>query len=258
MVPGEQAVDRPALVSILLGLRDEILREPVSWSFFASEASRHQLTSNPFALLLASILEHGQTTARAAKVLLTLEKNLGELTVEKLDSLSREEIISAYSAYKPRYPKKMAQWFKKACHIIKRSYGGSVEGIWSDSPSAAVLQKRFEAFPGIGQKKASMLVNMITAFHLFGVRVERLDESEISVDRLVRRVMLRTGLADKDTPEELIQTAGELYPEEPGAIDSSMWVVGKKWCHLRHPACLSCRLGQICARRTQLSESDSF
>ena len=78
-------------------------------------------------------------------------------------------------------------------------------GIWNDRPSAAELRRRFDAFPGIGQKKAAMAVEILERdLH---VPLSDLAGSDIAYDVHVRRVFLRAGLAQRDDVTEMVAIA---------------------------------------------------
>jgi hypothetical protein len=55
-----------------------------------------------------------------------------------------------------RFVNQIAGWVIDASSIVIDTYEGDALAIWSDAPPAAVLRTRFDAFPGIAQKKAAM------------------------------------------------------------------------------------------------------
>lgn len=121
----------------------------------------------------------------------------------------------------------MAIWARELCGEIERSYGGSAENIWNDEPRVGDIYRRFLGFKGIGQKKASMAANILVRD--FRIKVTGGWESvDVSLDRHVKRVFLRTGLAKDET--EVIRIARELNPEYPGILDLPAWQIGRTWC----------------------------
>ena len=64
----------------------------------------------------------------------------------------------------------------------------------------------------------------------------------------VRRVFLRTGFADQDSMEHMVEVARAVHPERPGALDDPSWRIGKNRCHPRDPDCPNCVLQVPCAR----------
>jgi endonuclease III len=102
------------------------------------------------------------------------------------------------------------------------------------------------AFDGIGQKKAAMAVELLER-HL-GVPVTMMEGSDIAYDVHVRRVFMRTGLSDRDDPNELIAVARALNPARPGALDDPAWRIGAQWCHQRDPECSACVIHEVCPK----------
>ena len=52
-------------------------------------------------------------------------------------------------------------WFVQAAQIVLGRYAGDAAALWSDHRTAVELRRRLEAFPGIGQKKAAMAVEIL-------------------------------------------------------------------------------------------------
>jgi len=96
-------------------------------------------------------------------------------------------------------------------------YGGDAERIWNDDPTAEDLRRRLERFQGIGQKKAAMAVEILERQR--GTAIRRLEGSDIAFDVHVRRVFLRTGIAERDDQRHMIEAARRLDPDRPGALD---------------------------------------
>jgi endonuclease III len=106
--------------------------------------------------------------------------------------------------------------------------------------------QRLDRFPGIGQKKAAMAVEILDRD--LGVSIRELDGSDIAYDVHVRRVFLRTGLAEYDDLDHMIDVARRAYPERPGAIDMPAWLIGRQWCHAGLPDCPACVLRDVCPK----------
>lgn len=116
-----------------------------------------------------------------------------------------------------RYVNKMPRWVVLAARRVVEVYGGDASAIWSDNPSADILQKRFDDFLGIAQKKAAMAVEILERD--LGVPVRNLERSDIAYDVHIRRVFLRTRLAERDDRDHMIAVARQLHPARPGALD---------------------------------------
>lgn len=145
-----------------------------------------------------------------------------------------------------RYIEKMPRWLVLAADRVMTHYGGDAGAVWSDHPSADVLQCRLAAFTGIGQKKAAMAVEILERD--LGVPVTNMERGDIAHDVHVRRVFLRTRIADRDDRDHMIAIARELHPERPGALDLPAWLIGRGWCHLGIPDCISCPLTEVCPK----------
>ena len=64
-----------------------------------------------------------------------------------------------------------------------------------------------------------------------GVPVDGMVGSDVAVDVHVRRVFLRSRIADRDDRDHMITAARQLHPSRPGALDFPAWDVGRNWCH---------------------------
>ena len=137
-------------------------------------------------------------------------------------------------------------WLTQAAQILLDRYHGNAAELWSDTPSAAELRRRLEEFPGIGQKKAAMAVEILA--RSLGVELKDLSGSDIAYDVHVRRVFLRAGLAQRDDVNHMVAVARALHPERPGALDPPAWDIGRRWCRPVNPDCLACPLNRACPR----------
>jgi endonuclease III len=64
----------------------------------------------------------------------------------------------------------------------------------------------------------------------------------------VRRVFLRTHLADRDDQEHIVAVARALHTTRPGELDLPAWLVGRGWCHAGIPECAACPLTDVCPK----------
>jgi endonuclease III len=80
------------------------------------------------------------------------------------------------------------------------------------------------------------------------VEIAHLEGSDIAFDVHVRRVFLRTGLAERDELEHMLRSARELNPTRPGALDYPAWWIGHEWCRPVDPSCDACPLAGPCPR----------
>jgi endonuclease III len=91
-----------------------------------------------------------------------------------------------------------------------------------------------------------MAVELLARYR--GVSLQDLSGSDIAYDVHVRRVFLRTGLAERDDVNHMVTVARSLYPERPGALDIPTWDIGRRWCHPANPDCPTCSLNTVCPR----------
>jgi endonuclease III len=114
----------------------------------------------------------------------------------------------------------------------------------------ADVVERLTEFEGIGRKKAVMAVQILHRH--FGVPFEDLESGQVAYDVQVRRVFLRSGLVDEDSPAAIEAAAAEFCPASPGTLDLPAWLIGRETCRPRDPDCDRCRLGSVCPRRVWL------
>jgi uncharacterized HhH-GPD family protein len=255
----EQA-DRPAdgtsradgkaaeVVALLLAFGRHRAQTPVRLA--PTEEANRFLEQEPFAFLVAVIFDQGIVAERAWAAPLELRRRIGHWDVARI---AREpNVIAAAVAARPalhRMVEKVPRWIVLAAQRVLDEYGGDAAAIWSNRPSAAELQRRLDAFEGIGQKKAAMAVEILE--YALGVPLHRLDGSDIAYDVHVRRVFLRSGIARRDDPMHMIAAARSLHPERPGALDAPAWHVGREWCRPTSPDCTGCPLVAACPQLTE-------
>lgn len=143
-------------------------------------------------------------------------------------------------------PHVVPAWLVQAAQIVLGQYGGDAAALWSDAPTAIELRGRLEAFPGIGQKKAGLAVEILARD--LGKPLRELGGSDVAYDVHLRRVFLRTGLADRDEVGHMVAAARALYPDRPGALDLPAWDIGRRWCRPTDPDCPTCPLNSVCPR----------
>ncbi len=186
------------------------------------------------------------------------EDRVGTLKVKKIAKMPLGDIHRAMKGDKRksdptdskalhRFPKKLSGWMKESCKLLVEEYDSDPRHIWNNTKSARSIEKRLKEIPGFGQKKASMLINILA--HDRGFRNIDRSEIDISVDSLVRRVFLRTGLADIDSNDDIIQVSRKLHPEFPGVLDLPAWRIGQDYCFPTRPDCKACPVGIICKKK---------
>ena len=80
------------------------------------------------------------------------------------------------------------------------------------------------------------------------VTPRELGGSDVAFAVHLRRVFLRTDLAEHDDVHEMIAAARALHPERPGAPDFLAWDIGRRWCHPHDPDWVTCPLNVVYPR----------
>jgi uncharacterized HhH-GPD family protein len=241
-----------AVAEVLLqyGIRHASENKDIPIAFTTNPEADELVRDDPFAFLLAVIFDQGIPSERAWMSPFLLRERLGFL--DPLGIASNEAAVSKAIGRPPslhRYVNTMPGWIVKAADRVLDSYGGDAGRIWCDNPSADDLQKRFCDFVGIAQKKAAMAV--ITLERDLGVPIRNLHRSDIAFDVHIRRVFLRSGLADRDDQDHVVDMARRLNPAIPGALNLPTWLIGRGWCRPRVPDCVTCPLTEVCPKEIE-------
>ena len=240
---------RKAVVEALLsyGRKQKGYGEGSALQFTPNADANDLIRTNPFAFLLAVVMDQGITAERAWLAPYLLKNRLGYLDPARI--ASNEGAVRAAVQRPPtlhRYVETIPRWLALAGQRVVNEYGGDAGRIWRDEPTAQELQSRFDAFIGIGQKKAAMAVEILERD--LGVKIRDLHRSDVAFDVHLRRVFLRTRLADRDERNHMIGVARELNPSRPGELDLPTWLIGRGWCHPGTPNCGSCPLTIVCPK----------
>ena len=229
----------------VLAARDPDRSNPI---FTDDEVANEFLISDDWAFLAGVIGDYQMPAERAWAVPYHLSRRLGGWGIE-LVAENPEQVLAAFIGPPAlhRFPTQSARWLVAGARRVIDDYGGEAGAVWSDQPTARELQERLDEFVGISQKKAAMAVEILNG--QLGVDIRELSGSDIAYDVHVRRVMLRTGLAERDEVNHMVGAARLANPERPGALDLPMWEIGKTWCHSRRTECNRCVIGDVCPRR---------
>jgi uncharacterized HhH-GPD family protein len=173
---------------------------------------------------------------------------LGHLNPELISQMSDKDILSLFEKLprKPRYPPQMAQQTVEAAKKVLSNYNGKVENMWADNPTCTKIQQRFEAFPGIGQKKAAMATDVLVK--RFKIPLRDRSGIDIAADSLVMRVFKRCGFVNYEDKALVISKARQLNPDYPGVLDYPCWIIGRDYCFLTSPDCEHCPIGNCCPK----------
>lgn len=206
----------------------------------------------PEAFLIGVLFTQGIPAERAWAGPYLLSCRLGHFDLERLAN-ERESVARAV-AMPPalhRFVRTVPGWISSAAARVQQSYHGSAGAIWEPGTHMLEVHTRLLAFDGIGEKKAAMAVELLRRY--FGVPLVGVEHGTVAYDVHVRRVFLRSGLAEEDTPAAIADAARTACPDAPGSLDLAAWLVGRDWCRPRDPRCDACRLAAACPRLTDRS-----
>lgn len=210
------------------------------------------IRARPDAFLIGVLFTQGIPAERAWAGPWLLARRLGHFDLERL---ARDEDAVARAVAAPpalhRFVRTLPRWISAAAGRILADYEGDASAIWPDGASVAQVAERLRSFPGIGEKKAAMAVELLVR-HL-GVRLVGLEHGSVAYDVHVRRVFLRTGLAMRDTPGAIRVAAQRVCPEDPGSVDLATWLIGRQYCRPSAARCDECPLADVCPRLTRIT-----
>ncbi|NLY08949.1 MAG: endonuclease III [Tissierellia bacterium] len=177
--------------------------------------------SNPFELLIATILSAQCTDVRVNKV----TKNLFNIAKKpedylKLGFLELSDIIHSCGFYQSK-----AKNILGACQMIIDDFDGEVPDTIED------LMK----LPGVGKKTAN-----VVASNAFGIPA-------IAVDTHVFRVSNRMGIAKATTVEKTEAQLQRMIPKNLWTLSHHLMIFqGRRVCKARRPLCAQCTVTDLC------------
>lgn len=207
------------------------------------------LESSPEAFLIGVLFTQGIPAERAWAGPWLLRERLGHFDLDRLarEPGAVEDAVAAPPALH-RFIRTLPGWITGTAERLLDHYDGDAASIWAPGRSVAEVTQRLHEFPGIGPKKATMAVEILRRH--FGVALTGVEDGSVAYDVHVRRVFLRTGLVDVDTPDAIRAAAAAVCPGDPGTLDLATWLVGRTWCRPSAPQCDVCRLARVCPRLT--------
>lgn len=178
--------------------------------------------SNPFELLIATILSAQCTDVRVNIVTATLfRKYLGpqDFVDVSLEELERE--LSSINFFRNK-----AKNIKAASVRLIEIYGGEVPQ----------TMKEIITLNGVARKTANVVLG-----NAFGIA------SGVVVDTHVMRVSQRLGITTQKTPEKIEKDLEKLVPKNEWILFPHLMIFhGRQICHARSPKCTECTLADIC------------
>lgn len=219
----------------------------VGGSFAPDPSADRLIRTRPEAFLIGVLFTQGIPAERAWSGPYELSLRLGHFDLARL-AAEETAVVEAF-AQPPalhRFIKTVPRWVSSAARRIIDEYGGDARRIWAPGSHVLDVTARLLEFDGIGAKKSAMAVELLV--RQMGVRLEGMECGTVAYDVHVRRVFLRSGLVDRDTPAEVRRAASEACPGEPGSLDLATWLIGREWCRPQEPLCPACPLGSVCPR----------
>lgn len=148
----DQRVVADALLAF--GATDPMNDQQDETIFTENPEANEFVATDPFAFLLAVIFDQGIKAERAWAAPYLLRDRLGHLDPARI--VAEPDRVAEAVATPPklhRYMEKMPAWLVSAARRVSTRYGGDAGRIWGNEPTAVVLQKRLDAFEGIGQRR---------------------------------------------------------------------------------------------------------
>lgn len=122
------------------------------------------LEQDPFALIVAMVLDQQIPLERAFAAPLALRERLGgELDAGRVAAMDPDELVAAFSA-KPalhRFPAAMAQRVQSVARIVVDRYGGDPAAVWTSAADGRELVASIQRLPGFGKQKALIFAALL-------------------------------------------------------------------------------------------------
>ncbi len=181
--------------------------------------------SNPFELLIATILSAQCTDARVNIVTATLfRKYRGPRDFVDVSQEELERDIHSTGFFRNK-----AKNIKSASQRLIEVYGGEIPRTMDEILTLG----------GVARKTANVVLG-----NAFGIA------SGVVVDTHVSRLSQRLGLTKQKTPEKIEKDLEKLVPKNDW-IMFPHWMIfhGRQICHARKPKCIECSLADLCPSR---------
>jgi endonuclease-3 len=181
--------------------------------------------TNPFELLVATILSAQCTDERVNKVTPELFKNFGNPKAMSLASIEEiEELVRSTGFFKNK-----AKSLKTCAEQLVEKHEGKVPK----------TMEELYALPGVGRKTANVVLG--NAFNI---------ASGVVVDTHVTRLANRFGWVKEQDAVKIESHLNKVCPQEDWIMLSHYLIShGRAICVARSPKCLSCFLNEACPKR---------
>ncbi|MCX7648537.1 MAG: endonuclease III [Elusimicrobiales bacterium] len=189
------------------------------------EAKTELLHSNPFELLIATILSAQSTDKTINKITPVLfSKYPTPEKLSKADLGEVEEIIKSSGFYKVK-----AKNIIETSRILAEKFGGKVPDTMED----------LLTLKGVARKTANVVLS-----NAFG------KNEGVVVDTHVKRLSYRIGLSDNTDPEKIEKDLTVLFEKKDwGFVSNALIFHGRKICDAKKPKCDLCVISKYCLKR---------
>ncbi len=178
--------------------------------------------SNPFELLIATILSAQCTDVQVNEVTKTLFKKYR--TPGDYIKVPQEELEK--DIYSTGFYRNKARNIKKLSEIIVNNFGGKVPN----------NMEELLTLPGVARKTANVVLS-----GAFG-KIEG-----IAVDTHVKRLSARLGLTTNTDPNKIEKDLMKVIPKDEWAVFTLLLIHhGRKICTAKKPLCSECVLNKLC------------
>lgn len=217
--------------------------------YYQPDAARvpKEVLSDPFAFLVGVAFNRGMPYQKAWEIPLCI-KNKNMLNAKKLAAMEKLELqrLLESLSIRPRYGCRLgAKTLEDAARLVM-AHGGDASAIWRNSSPRETIRK-LRSIYGVGSGIASMAVRILhdNSEDIFSGHEYQID---LKPDVQVMRVFKRTGLTGIESEAIAVNTARELHPAFPGALDWPAWNIGRNWCFSDGPNCTQCPLDAVCEK----------
>jgi endonuclease-3 len=178
--------------------------------------------TNPFELLIATILSAQCTDKRVNIVIKTLfKKYKTPRDYVDADIKELEEEVKSTGFYRNK-----AKNIKKCCHLLIEKF---------DSQVPKTMNELLE-LQGVARKTANIVLS-----NAYGIT------EGIAVDTHVRRLAKRLGLTENENPDKIEKDLMEITPKAQWMKITDLLIFhGRRVCLTKGPKCESCILNKIC------------
>lgn len=212
------------------------------------------VANDPYAFMVAACLDRGTKAEIIWTIPFYLKSELGHLDPRRIYKMSLEDLAKLFARLpqRPRYVNDSPKTLSDLTRIVVEEYQGDASKIWTGK-RAPEISRTLLSIHGVGIGIANMTVLLIEKnFHLHFNDFDH-TKMDIKPDVHTVRVLYRLGVSEAMDTEAATQAARRLNPDFPGAVDASLWTIGRRFCFSSKPNCMGCPVNEVCEK--QISQS---